>query len=428
MLYFFLVLFAFSFSAIDCMSPVLAKPSRSKKSASQKKRAGEQKEEALTKGSETENDDANTLVAPGATKLRLLAKQAILMDVRTGKVLLEKNADQAMPPSSMSKMMTSYLVEEKIKKGELTLDTQYPVSEKAWRMGGSKMFVPLNGIVSVGDLLKGIIIQSGNDACIVVAEGISGSEEAFVMEMNESAKKMGLTHTQFMNASGWPQEGHYSTARDLALLGIRVAQDHPDTYKIYSEKDFTFGTDNKGRPIKQGNRNPLLYKDDMGCDGIKTGHTEDGGYGIVASFTDSGQRYMMVINGLKTMRQRSEEATKILAWVKQNFINKQIYKSGDIVEKEAPVWLGVKETVPLVVADDVSLLLPRSEQDKVEMKVHFESPLPAPLKKGDAMGKVVITAASLQHEVILIAAQDVEKVGFFTRLLRSLLYLIWGKA
>ncbi|MBX9977629.1 MAG: D-alanyl-D-alanine carboxypeptidase, partial [Alphaproteobacteria bacterium] len=391
----------------------------------------ETKKESSTKDKDDQGDqekDTALIQLPGTTAITILSKQAILIDMRTGTVLLEKNADERMTPSSMSKMMTSYLIEEKLMKGELTLDTTFPVSEKAWRIQGSKTFVPLNGTMTVGDLLKGIIIQSGNDACIVAAEGISGSEEHFVREMNEKAKQMGLNNTQFMNASGWPQEGHYSTARDLAMLGMRVIQDHPEHYAIYSEKEFTYGTDNKGRPIKQGNRNPLLYKDGLGCDGIKTGHTDDGGYGVVASFLDSGQRYLMVINGLKTMQARASEAKKILLWAKENFINKKIYTKGDVIEKEAPVWLGVKETIPLVVADDVDILLPRSEQNKVEMKAHFEAPLPAPLKKGDVVGKVRITAASKHLEVTLVAGEDVEKVGFMTRFWRSITYLLWGKA
>ncbi len=427
---FFLFLFSISASFIDSQ-PLSAKPGNIKKALKKKDKKADPKTNPHSKEDKAEAEpspDENLIQLPGTTGITLLAKQAILIDVRTGKVLLEKNADVRMTPSSMSKMMTSYLIEEKIMKGELTLGTTFSVSEKAWRMQGSKTFVPLHGNMTFGDLLKGIIIQSGNDACIVAAEGVAGSEELFVREMNEKAKHMGLTNTQFMNASGWPQEGHYSTARDLAALGMRVIQDHPEHYTIYSEKDFTFGTDNKGRPIKQGNRNPLLCKDDMGCDGIKTGHTDDGGYGIVASFMDSGQRYIMVINGLKTMQARANEAKKLLAWAKENFINKKIYTKGDVIEAAAPVWLGVKETIPLVVADDVNLLLPRAEQSKVDMKSHFESPLPAPIKKGDIVGKVVITAASQHLDVMLVAGEDVEKVNFLTRFWRSITYLFWGKA
>ncbi len=424
--YFFLFSF-FSLVVVETQT-LWANPSPTKKVTKAKKtRSTGQEDSSKTEEKKTESEADDVTVAPGATAIKLLAKQAILIDARTGRVLLEKHADERMTPSSMSKMMTSYLIEEKIKKGELSLDMSFPVSEKAWRMGGSKMFVPLGGMVRLDDLLRGIIIQSGNDACIVAAEGIAGSEEQFVTEMNAAAKAMNLTNTQFMNTSGWPQEGHYSTARDLAALGLRIINDHPESYKIYGEKEFTFGTDSKGRPIKQGNRNPLLYSD-MGCDGIKTGHTDDGGHGIVASFKDMGQRYIMVINGLKTMQARANDAKMILAWAKQNFINKQLYKAGDIVEKAAPVWLGVKETVPLVVTDDVSVLLPRTEQSKVDIKIHFDSPLQAPLKKGDIVGKVTILAPSTQHEVALAAGEDVEKVNFLTRFFRSITYLLWGKA
>lgn len=416
--YFLLFLFAAYSSNGDLWAKPMSRSSKAEKAAKKPK-----KETAI----QPEEPAENLTRAEGTTDIKLFAKQVILIDVRTGKVLLERNADQQMTPSSMSKMMTSYLIENKIIKGETSLETTFPVSEKAWRMGGSKTFVPLGESVRLDDLLRGIIIQSGNDACIAAAEGICGSEEAFVQEMNALAKQMELSGTQFMNASGWPQEGHYSTARDLAKLAIHVTQDHPQFYPIYSEKNFTFGKNGKGKPITQGNRNPLLYKE-LGCDGIKTGHTDDGGYGIVASFTDAGQRYVMVVNGLKSMNERAREATKILHWAKENFVSKQLYTKGAVIEENAPVWLGVKPTIPLLVADDVNLLLPRTEQNKIKIDVHFDSPIAAPIKKGDSVGKVVLTAPSLKYEFSIVAGEDVEKVGFFSRMMRSFTYLLWGKA
>lgn len=239
------------------------------------------------------------------------------MDYSTGKILLEKNAHEQMPPSSMTKIMTSYLIEEKLKKEEVSPASEFIVSEKAWRMGGSKSFMPLGEKVRLDDILRGIIIQSGNDACIVAAEGLYGSEEIFVDAMNAKAQEIGMNNTHFVNSNGWPAENPYSTAYDLALLARLLITTHPEFYSIYSEKNFTFGKDQKGNLITQGNRNPLLYKD-IGCDGVKTGYTDDGGYGIVASFIDNNRRYIMVINGLGSMKERANEALKIVYWLKQN--------------------------------------------------------------------------------------------------------------
>jgi len=424
------IIIALGIAGVTTTSEVEAKPSKHKKhkhtDASQKEKTKKSPskhthaESGKKEAAPHAHAESAAITAPGTAPIKLKAKQAILLDYTTGKVLLERNADEQMTPSSMTKMMTAYLIEEKIRKKQATLDTQFLVSEKAWRMGGSKMFVTLGSMVSLGDLLKGIIIQSGNDACIVASEGLSGSEENFVQEMNVKAKEMGLLHTVFKNTSGWPEEGHYSTARDLATLGLRVVRDFPESYGLYKESKFKFNN------IEQGNRNPLLYKN-VGCDGIKTGHTEDGGYGVVASFVDGGQRYVMVVNGLPTMQSRADETMKILTWAKQNFMSRTVFKKGDIAEKSAPTWLGVKETIPLAAGDDVTLLVPRTEQDKVEVKIIYDSPVHAPLKQGDVVGKISVTSPFATQEVPLIAAEDCEKVGMFTRLWRSVQYLIWGK-
>lgn len=412
----FLPLFVFFVVAqFSCEEAYAKKPKKQvvKTQSKKKAKASPEKEEVI--------DNSTVIKVPGTTEIPLLAKQVIVMDYHTGKVLLEKNADEKMPPSSMTKMMTSYLIEEKIMKNELKLDTTFVTSEKAWKAEGSRMFVQVGTSVSVSDLLKGIIIQSGNDASIVAAEGISGSEENFATLMNETAQSLGMTNTHFMNASGLPDENHFSTARDLAKLAVVMIRQHPEFYHLYSEKDFTYNN------IKQGNRNPLLYLN-AGCDGIKTGHTEAGGHGVTASFVDGEQRYIIVINGLKTMQKRAEESKKLLSWTKQNFLGKAIFKKGDIVEKEAPVWLGEKKTIPLKAVEDVSLLLPRSEQNKLEVKVQYDSPLQAPLKENQVVGKIVVTSPSNSYEISLAAAEDCGRASFFERMWNSVQYLISGKS
>src|SRR5690606_24953816 len=253
-----------------------------------------------------------SVVPLSARALETPAREAILIDVDTRTVLFEKNSQARMPTSSMSKVLTAYLVFEAIKDGRIKLDDTLPVSEKAWRMQGSKMFVPIGEQVKVEDLLRGVIVQSGNDATVVLAEGISGTEEAFADLMNITAKKIGMNNSHFMNASGWPDPNHYSTAYDLALLAYHMITEHSDYYHYYSEKEFTF---NK---IKQGNRNPLLYRN-IGADGIKTGHTEEAGYGLMASAVQGGRRLILVVNGLESMQQRADESARLLSWGFQNF-------------------------------------------------------------------------------------------------------------
>jgi D-alanyl-D-alanine carboxypeptidase (penicillin-binding protein 5/6) len=357
---------------------------------------------------------------PGTTEIFLHARQALVMDYHTGKILLEKNADELMPPSSMTKMLTSFIIEEKILKKELSVDTTFVVSEKAWKTEGSRMFLQVGTTVSVGDLLKGIVIQSGNDASVAAAEGIAGTEEHFALLMNEIARELGMKNSTFKNASGLPEEGHMSTARDLAILASAIIRQHSEFYHLYAEKEFTY---NK---IKQGNRNPLLYKD-VGCDGIKTGSSDAGGYGVTASFVEGNQRYIIVINGLKSMHARAEESLKLLSWTKQNFLGKTVFKKGDVVEAAAPVWLGEKKTIPLKAVEDVTLLLPRSEHNKLEVKVQYDSPLQAPLTENQIVGKIIVNAPSLSYEVSLAAGESCDRASFFERMWHSLVYLISGK-
>ena len=353
------------------------------------------------------------------------AKQAIILDFKTGKVLFEKNADQRMPPSSMSKIMTAYMAFKALKENRLQLDSMLPVSQKAWRIQGSKMFVMVGTQVKVEDLLRGMIIQSGNDACIVLAEGLAGSEEAFAEQMNVEARKIGLTASNFRNASGWPDPDHYTTARDLAILGKRLIADFPEYYKYYSEIDFTYGTDDKGKPIKQGNRNPLLYKN-VGADGIKTGHTEEAGYGLTASTMRDGRRIVGVFNGWQSMRIRAEESERMMEWAFREWGTYALFKKGETIDK-ADVWLGTKPTVQLLAPQDVDLTIPRRLRPQLKVVASFDSPIAAPIAPGQEIGRLVITAPGLDTmEIPLVSDTGVDRLGLAGRMNAALAYLLWG--
>ncbi len=354
------------------------------------------------------------------------ARQAIIADATTGTVLFEKNADERMAPSSMSKIMTAYVVFDALKRGDMKLEDSLPVSERAWRMQGSKMFVPLGERVRIDDLLRGMIIQSGNDACIVLAEGIAGSEEAFAERMNALAKQIGLTGSNFRNSSGWPDPDHYMTARDLMILGQRLIADFPELYRLYAERDFTYGKDEKGKPIKQGNRNPLLYKS-TGADGIKTGHTEQAGYGLAAAAQRDGRRVVMVLNGWPSMKARAEESERLLEWAYREFATYVLFKAGQPVDK-ASVWLGKDQTVGLVSTRDVAITIPRRLRPQIDVKVSFDAPVPAPIQQGQRIGSVVISVperASVEYP--LTAETDVERLGFGGRVTATLSHYVFGR-
>ncbi len=355
------------------------------------------------------------------TSFETTAKQAILIDFQTGAVLYAKNADQPMPPSSMSKMMTVYMVFKRLNDGRLSLDDLFPVSVKAWKKGGSKMFVREGDKVSVEDLLRGIIVQSGNDASIVIAEGISGSEESFAEEMSREAQNLGLENSTFKNATGWPDDGHLMTARDLAFLIIRTIKDFPEYYHYYSEKNFTYGD------IKQRNRNPLLYTM-SGADGLKTGHTEAGGYGLAASATRDGRRLIMVINGLENARARSEQAKKLLEWGFREFANYPLFVAGETVT-EAPVWLGDVSAVPLVIENSLIVSLPKSSRQNMRVEVTLDEPIPAPIHKGQILATMQIFAAD-RHiiDLPLQSGIDVNSLGLFGRLNAVVNYILWGES
>ena len=353
------------------------------------------------------------------------AQQAILMDFDTGAVIYEKNADSPMFPASMTKLMTSILAFDELKAGRLTLDDTFNVSETAWRKGGSKMFVKVNSDVRIEDLLRGVIIQSGNDASIVIAEGIAGSEEAFLERMTERGRQIGLEGTVFRNATGWPDPQHVTTARDLAKLARFLIREYPDFYPYYSEKEFTYGKSLDGKPITQGNRNPLLYKS-VGADGLKTGHTEASGYGLTASASREDRRLVLVINGLNSVRERSSESERLINWGFQVFDNYQLFKAGETVE-DAKVWLGDAVTVPLVIEDDLKITIPKSARRNMKVRVIYESPVPAPIDAGTTIGRVEVTAPDIEPIVRpLKTTQSVGQLDFFGRITSAINFIIFG--
>ena len=354
-----------------------------------------------------------------AATIETQAEEAFLVDFDTGAVLLNKNGDVQMPPSSMSKMMTAYVVFERLKDGRLSLDDELTVSEKAWRKGGSKMFVEVGNQVRVEDLLRGVIVQSGNDACIVLAEGLAGSEDAFAEQLNATAREIGLTSSHFMNATGWPDDNHYVTARDLATLARHIIVDHPEHYHYYSEKEFTWAD------IRQGNRNPLLYKN-IGADGLKTGHTEAAGYGLTASAVQNGRRLILVVNGLPSVKARADESERLMSWGFREFNNYALFKAGDTVD-DAPVWLGDEDTVPLTIAEDLTVTLPRNDRNGMQVSVVYDSPVPAPIPAGQEIAKLRISwPGGVPVEVPLQAGQDVEQLGPFGRIAASIKFLLLG--
>ncbi len=335
------------------------------------------------------------------------AEQAILVDFDTKAVLFEKNADQRMPTSSMSKAMTLYMVFQALKDGRITPGDTFPVSEKAWRKGGSKMFVEVGNRVEIAKLIRGVAVQSGNDAAIVLAEGLAGSEDAFAQAMTRQAHSMGMTNSSFINASGWPHPDHYSTARDLSVLARHLISDFPEEYQVFSEKEFTYNE------IRQTNRNPLLYRD-IGADGIKTGHTDAGGYGLIGSGSREGRRVILVVNALKSSKDRAQEASRLLEWGLRGFKNRTILVAGETVS-EIPVVMGKSETLPLTIEENVNLSFPILAKKDIRITANYPAPIPAPVSKGDEIGSLEIKIPGMAtHEYKLIAAQGVEKLGFFS--------------
>lgn len=363
---------------------------------------------------------AEAAMTPSQIGIPTAAQYAFMVDPQTSTVLLFKDADKPMHPSSMAKMMTVYLAFEELAAGRLKLDTRFQVSEKAWRMSrqGSTMYVGDPGTeVTVEDLIKGMIVLSGNDACIVVAEGIAGSEEGFADRMNKKAKELGMTGTVFKNASGWPADGQMTTAKDLALLAWHTVNDFPKFYHYYSITQWTHSN------IKQDNRN-LLLRQTPGVDGLKTGHTEEGGFGQTVSAVRDGRRLILVVNGLamgkpqhEGGRERARETSRLLEWGFRDFTNTTLFKAGDTVA-EAPVWLGAQDKVPLVTSRSVQMTLPTGQAASPRVVAKFDGPLPAPIAKGTKLGVAAVTLPDGRvMEYPLEAGVDVPRQGFVGRVI-----------
>lgn len=346
---------------------------------------------------------------PAQAQFDTRASAAYVLDLTTDTVLMEKNADTPLPPASMSKLMTINLLFEALRDGRVTLSTEFGVSTKASRMGGSKMFLREGSRVSVENLIQGIVVQSGNDACVVVAEGLAGTEDAFARLMNDRAKALGMTNSTFANASGWPDPNQRMSMRDLGFLAKRIITEFPEYYGYFAETEFTWDG------ITQKNRNPLLTLG-IGADGLKTGHTQEAGYGLVGSATQGPRRVVFVISGLQSENARAEEGERIVNWTFRQFTEKTVLKT-DTVLADIPVWMGSLERVGVVPKQDISLLLPATVQKKITAEVVYQSPLEAPIKAGDEVARLNINIDGLAPKSIpLVAQQDITRGGFLPRL------------
>lgn len=347
------------------------------------------------------------------------AKQAMLIDTSTNTILLEKNADEIMPTSSMSKVMTLYVVFDALKQGYIKLNDRFHVSEKAWKMKGSRMFLEVGSKATVDQLIHGVAIQSGNDATVALAEGMMGDEKDFVARMNLAAEELGMNDSHFMNASGWPDPRHYSTARDLAKLADHIIKDFPEYYKLFAEKSYTH---NK---IYQPNRLPILGKVE-GADGIKTGHTEAAGYGMIGSAMREGRRLILVVNGLNSESDRARESVRLLEWGFRNFRNKKLVEANQEVST-AKVWLGDEEEVSLIAEDDIVFSMPAFKNKEVKMNLSYNEPLMAPIRKGDKVATLEISIPDQAGATVdLVAAHDVGRKGFFGRAWNRFNYFLNG--
>ncbi len=349
------------------------------------------------------------LPASFAQAFETSARSALVLDYDTGTILLSKNADEALPPASMSKLMTLNMVFEALEDGRISLDDTFLVSEKAATKGGSKMFVREGSRVRVEDLIRGVIIQSGNDACIVLAEGLAGTEEEFARRMTERAHELGMINSQFANSTGWPDDNHLMSAEDLVFLAVRIIERFPQYYGYFSETSFTWDD------ITQDNRNPLLSLD-IGADGLKTGHTEDAGYGLVGSAVQDGRRIVFMFGGLTSASARANEAERITRWAFRDFAMKTLFERGKIIDT-ADVWLGAEDEVALSLRDDVELLIPIEIASDIRAEYSFTNPIQAPIRAGEEVGTLTVTIPNQDPLTYpLIAASSVESGGFMDRL------------
>ncbi len=350
------------------------------------------------------------------------ANSAYIVDQTTGTVLLAKNADTPLPPASMSKLMTLYMAFEAIKDGRLSLNETLPVSSHAMSYGGSTMFLDTTDRVRVEDLLRGIIVLSGNDACAVIAEALSpdGSEGGFARLMTQRAQKMGLTNSTFANSNGWPQAGHRMSMRDLGLLATRLIEDYPQFYPLFAEKEFDFD----GRaPQNKSNRNPLLGLG-IGADGLKTGHTQEAGFGLVGSAKQGDRRVIFVISGLDSAQARAQESEAIVNWAFRQFSQRSLSSEGSRIA-EAPVWMGAEPTIGLTADKDISMLLPVLGGDEVPAEIVYTGPFKAPITKGDALAELVLKPEGLpETRVPLFADRDIARGGFVSRITTAAMHLL----
>lgn len=375
------------------------------------------------------------LIAGGATAQTMAtpARQAVLLDTSTGSILFEKDADTAFPPASMSKLMTVYLAFDAIKQGELQLDDEVIVSDDAWRAwnkdtgtigrGGSTMFLRARDTVTVADLLRGIIVLSGNDACVVLAEHMAGSHEIFVDWLNAKAVDLGMTKSVFKNANGWPAEGHVMSARDLATLSYRLSTDFPDLYPMFAEREYLY----KNFTSNRYNRNPLLGRF-PGADGLKTGHTEESGYGLAASAEREGRRLVLVVGGLSSTSERTRESQRLLQYGFRNFSHYPLFRAGETVDY-AEVWLGEAPTVPMVIGEDLAITMSRRQRAEMKVSVEYLNPVAAPIARGQQVGDLVVELRGREPiRLPLLAGQAVDDVGGLGKIGAAFEYLLFGSA
>ena len=367
------------------------------------------------------------LFLPANAEFDIKTDTAILQDYLSGKILFEKEPDKHIYPASMTKIMTTLIVFELIKKGDLNLDDKFIVSENAWRLaksGYSSMFIMIGDEVSVENLLRGVIVASGNDACVALAEGIAGSEEEFAILMTSKAKEIGMENTNFSNSSGINDPDNYSTVRDILILSNYLIKTYPEFYKYFREKKFTWNRTG-GDPITQGNRNPLLYKN-LGADGIKTGYLTVEKYSLAASTFKNNRRLIAVASGFNTKNERSKESAKLLMWGMTNFDVVEISKKESEIT-ELDVWLGKKKMVKVYTKNDIYKTIPKARKKYLKVTIDYNGPVKAPIKKDDILGKLKISYKDkIIDEHDLLAFENVKKLNIFSRLIRSINYLIWG--
>ena len=362
-----------------------------------------------------------------ASDFDIKARTVILQDYLSGEILYEKNADLSIFPASMTKIMTTIVAFELLTKGELSLEDKFFVSENAWRLseaGYSSMFIMIGDEISVENLLKGIIVSSGNDACIALAEGIAGTEEEFALMMTSKAKEIGMENTNFSNSSGINSPNNLSTVRDILIMSDYLIRNYPDYYEYFKEKEFTWDRTG-GNPITQGNRNPLLYKN-MGVDGIKTGFLSYEKYSLASSMLRNSRRLIAVASGFETKNARSKESAKLLTYGITNFSTLEIAKKNENFV-ELDVWLGKKNKLKTSTKTDIYKTIPKARKKYLKVEVIYEGPIQAPIKKNDVIGKIIISYKdNLISEHDLLALENIKKINIFSRIIRSINYLIWG--